>query len=267
MRRQTKWVFAFLAIVFAGSFVFLGVGSGGSALTDFLNGNIHLFGSGGGPSEKSLEQKVAKDPANAKLRLQLAELYKKNSHFGQAITAYNAYLKLKPNDTTAMQELGDAYTGQIQALQAAVQSPPPPPLAAINGVSPIASSSVLGTAISALTPTLLNATSLESGEATQLNRILNATIQKHVNVYLDIAGQTPGDSSAFLAAPQAAQADNDLALAIKYYRLFLEKYPTDPLVPDIKRQITSLQKQLKSASTSTPGTTPPTIPGTTIPTG
>jgi len=107
MRRQTKWVFAFLAVVFAGSFVFLGVGSGGSALTDFLNGNIHLFGSGGGPSEKGLEKKVAKDPTNTKLRLQLAQLFAKNNHYDQAISAYNTYLKMKPADTSAMNELGN----------------------------------------------------------------------------------------------------------------------------------------------------------------
>ena len=62
LRRNAKWVFAFLAVVFAGSFVFLGVGSGGSALTDFLNGDIHLFGGGGGPTAESVQKKVDKDP-------------------------------------------------------------------------------------------------------------------------------------------------------------------------------------------------------------
>ena len=80
MRRQTKWVFAVLAVVFALSFVFLGVGSGSSALTDILNGNIHLFGSGGGPSEKGLEKKVAKDPTNTKLPANTTAR-KANTHF------------------------------------------------------------------------------------------------------------------------------------------------------------------------------------------
>ena len=104
MRRQTKWVFAFLAVVFAGSFVFLGVGSGGSALTDFLNGNIHLFGSGGGPTVKSLEHKVAKDPTNPALRLQLAQLQAKSNQFDDAIATYDKYLTMKPRNETAMQE-------------------------------------------------------------------------------------------------------------------------------------------------------------------
>jgi tetratricopeptide (TPR) repeat protein len=262
MRRQTRWVFAVLAVVFAGSFVFLGVGSGGSALTDFLNGNIHLFGSGGGPSEKSLEQKVAKDKTNSKLRLQLAQLFAKNNHYDQAIAAYGAYLKMKPTDTTAMNELGTVYAGKVQELQSAVQSPPAPPLAAINGVSPIASNSVLGTAISTLTPTELGPTVLQAGEQTQLQVLLNTAIYQHVGVYLRIAKLTPGDSSAFLAAANTAGTDGDITLQIKMYQQFVAKYPTDPLTPDVKRNIKKLEKQLKSGQT-----TSPTTSGTTGSTG
>src|SRR5262249_18000125 len=88
LRGTAKWVFAFLAVVFAGSFVFLGVGSGGSALTDFLNGNIHLFGGGGGPTAESVQKKVDKDPTNPTLRLQLAQLLAKDSRYEESITQY-----------------------------------------------------------------------------------------------------------------------------------------------------------------------------------
>jgi hypothetical protein len=41
------------------------------------------------------------------------------------------------------------------------------------------------------------------------------------------------------------------------YQKFLAKYPKDPLVPDIKRNIKKLQKQLASgATTQTTGSTP-----------
>jgi hypothetical protein len=143
-----------------------------------------------------------------------------------------------------------------------VQSPPTPPLSAINGVSPIASNTVLGTAISTLAPTALAAPALQAGEQTQLQKILAQTVQKHVGVYLRIAKQTPGDSSAFLAAANTAGTDGDLTLQIKMYRQFLAKFPDDPLAPDVKRNITKLEKQLKSAQTSSPTTS-----GTTTPTG
>ncbi len=255
MRRQTKWVFAFLAVVFAGSFVFLGVGSGGSALTDFLNGNIHLFGSSGGPSVKSLQHKVAKDPTNAALRLQLAQLLSKDNQFDQSIAAYNKYLTMKPRDASAMQELGTVYANKVTALQNEISSPPTPPLSLVNSIQPAPSNTTLGTALAALVPNAMNIGSLQQGESAQLQKDLLKVVQQHVGVYKRIAALTPKDSTAFLAAPDAAGKDGDVALEIKLYQQFLQKFPKDPLVPDIKRQITKLQKQLASGTQTTPGTT------------
>ena len=51
LRRQAKWVFVFLALVFAVGFVAFGVGSGSSGISDLLRGNF--FG-GGGTSTSSL---------------------------------------------------------------------------------------------------------------------------------------------------------------------------------------------------------------------
>jgi cytochrome c-type biogenesis protein CcmH/NrfG len=132
LRRKTKWVFAFLAVVFALSFVFLGVGSGGSALTDFLNGNIHLFGSGGGPSIESLQKKVDKNPTDPKARLNLAKALVEKNMTADAIVAYRNYLKLKPGDTSALGQLGTLYGTRVSEIKAEIQNPPAPPLSAVN---------------------------------------------------------------------------------------------------------------------------------------
>ena len=50
LRRGTKPMFIFLALVFAASFVLLGVGSGSSGIGDLLRGNFNLFGGSSGPS-------------------------------------------------------------------------------------------------------------------------------------------------------------------------------------------------------------------------
>jgi tetratricopeptide (TPR) repeat protein len=245
--------------VFAGSFVFLGVGSGGSALTDFLNGNIHLFGSGGGPSVESVQKKVAKDPTDPKLRLQLAQLLSKDNRYDESIVQYDKYLTMKPRNETAMQELANVYAGKVQALKNAVQSPPTPPLAALTNVKAIPSDTTLGTALDAIAPPELNITSLQQGESALLQKDLDNEIKKHVGVYQRIAALRPNDSTAFLAAADAAGKDGDTALQIVMYQKFISKYPTDPLVPDIKRTIKKLQKQLASGTTQTnPGTTAPT---------
>lgn len=261
-------MFAFLAVVFAGSFVFLGVGSGGSALTDFLNGNIHLFGSGGGPTVESVQKKVAKDPTNPALRLQLAQLLSKDNRYDESIAQYDRYLTMKPKNQEAMQELANVYAGKVQALKSEVQSPPTPPLWALSYVKPIPSTTTLGTALDTLLPTSLNITALQQGESVLLQQNLNDEIKKHVGVYQRMAALTPGDSSAFLAAADAAKTDGDSALQLGIYKQFLAKYPDDPLAPDIKRSVKQLEKQIASGQTSQAQTSQTqTTPGTSSPTG
>ena len=93
---------------------------------------------------------------------------------------------------------------------------------------------------------------------------LDNQIKQHVGVYERIAALQPNDSSAFLAAADAAGKDGDTALQISLYQKFLTKYPGDPLSPDIKRQIKALKKQLASGQTSAQTQT---TPGTPAPTG
>jgi hypothetical protein len=262
MRRKTKWVFAFLAVVFGLTFVFLGVGSGGSALTDILNGNIHLFGSGGGPSIQSLESNVAKHPNDPAARLKLADALKTKSdkdtsQLAPAIAAYLAYLKLKPNDENTLQTLGTLYGSQVTNLRNEIQSPPTPPLSIVNSFSPISANTTLGTALSSILPTSLSATSLQQGETVQLSKQLIGVIKQHVGIYQTLAKKTPNDSSAALEPPQIAAQDQAYGYAVQLYQQFLKKFPGDPLVPDVKSQIKSLEKQIaqqqSGSSTSSTG--------------
>ena len=143
IRRRTKWVFALLAVVFAASFVFLGVGSGGGALSDLWNGRFgDLFGGSSGPTIDGLIAKVQKDPRNAALRLQLAQLTTSkqapaseglppslfsvtslqqgdtdlvNKQLGSTIArhlaVYRRIWSLTPNDSLAFLQIGQAAEG------------------------------------------------------------------------------------------------------------------------------------------------------------
>src|SRR5215213_10107789 len=64
LRRQARWVFVLLAMIFAGSFIFLGVGSGSTGLGDILNGWLNRTGSSG-PSASKLEQETRERPRDA----------------------------------------------------------------------------------------------------------------------------------------------------------------------------------------------------------
>jgi tetratricopeptide (TPR) repeat protein len=251
LRSQTKWVFAVLAFVFAASFIFLGVGSGSSALTDILNGNIHLFGGSSGPSVNSLESKVAKDPTNAKLRLQLAELLVAKNKTDEAITAYTKYLKLKPGDNTGLLGLANVYSTKITGLQNEIQAPPTPPLASANAFLPVSQATTLGAALASLQPISFSITSLKQGETDLLQKQLANAILKHIGVYRTVAAKSPTDSDALLEVANIANQDGAITIALATYQQFLKKYPSDPLVPDVKKQIKALEKRLAGTAGQT----------------
>src|ERR671923_207122 len=97
IRRQAKWVFVFLALVFAGSFVVYGVGSGSTGIGDLLRGNFNgLFGGGsssGSPSITKAQKEIEKNPKNAKAYRDLARAYEQKNDDVGAIGALESYRK------------------------------------------------------------------------------------------------------------------------------------------------------------------------------
>ena len=147
---------------------------------------------------------------------------------------------MKPRDDTALNELANAYAGRVAQLQGQIQSPPTPPLAALGNVKAFPSDTVLGTALDSLLPTELNITSLQQGESAQLQKQLDKVIKQHVGVY----ERSGADARRLDGLPHRggrAGKDGNVPLQISLYRQFLKKYPSDPLVPDIKNQITKLR--------------------------
>src|SRR6476659_3731346 len=77
LRKRAKWVFIFLAVVFAGGFVLFGVGSSNvSGLSDIFNGIGG--GSSGQPSVSKALKETQKDPKNAQAWHNLATAYDTN---------------------------------------------------------------------------------------------------------------------------------------------------------------------------------------------
>ena len=119
LRRSTKPMFIFLALVFALSFVFLGVGSGSSGIGDLLRGNFHLFG-GGGSSSTSVsgaEKRIKKNPRDAAAYRDLARAYEAKGDTTKAVDALNSYTRLRPKDTSALTELAGTYLSQADAAR------------------------------------------------------------------------------------------------------------------------------------------------------
>ena len=118
LRRQAKWVFLLLAFVFAGGFVFFGVGSGSTGLGDLLRGNFNIFGSNGTSTNssavKSALKKTQNHPKDPNAWNALATAYQTDGKTDDANKAYQHVLKLRPNDTTALQSVAAYYQNKAQ---------------------------------------------------------------------------------------------------------------------------------------------------------
>jgi tetratricopeptide (TPR) repeat protein len=108
LRRQAKWMFVFLALVFAVGFVGFGVGSGGSGLDSLWN-NFN-GGSSSGTSVGDAKDKIKE--GNLAAYKDLTEAYRSEGKQEEAIAAGEAYVRAKPNDYAFMRTLASDYEGK-----------------------------------------------------------------------------------------------------------------------------------------------------------
>src|SRR5436190_5937774 len=104
LRRQAKWAFALMVVVFAGGFVFLGVGSGGLDLGTLLRDTFSRSSSSGPSISKALD-KVNKNPRDAAAQKALAKAYEDKGRIPEATATYQQYIALRPKDADALAHL------------------------------------------------------------------------------------------------------------------------------------------------------------------
>jgi tetratricopeptide (TPR) repeat protein len=114
LRNQAKWAFVLLILVFAGGFVFLGVGSGGLDLGQLLRDAFGNKGSSGGSVSKAQEQ-VREHPRDAAARRKLARALESRGRTDEAIQAWTQYTALRPRDVASLRHLADLQLGQADS--------------------------------------------------------------------------------------------------------------------------------------------------------
>ena len=108
LRRQAKWMFVFLALVFAVGFVAFGIGgSGTGGFADFFQdaGNT----ASGGPSVDNARDKIEDGDLTA--YKELAEAYRTEGKSEEAIAAGESYLRAQPTDYEFRRTLANDYDG------------------------------------------------------------------------------------------------------------------------------------------------------------
>jgi tetratricopeptide (TPR) repeat protein len=239
LRRQAKWVFVFLAFVFAAGFVFFGVGSGSTGLGDLLRGNFNIFGSGGGSTTsaavKSALKRTQAHPKDPEAWRALATAYSGDGELAQANKANERLLKLKPNDTSTLQSVAAFYEtrAQSKANEASrLQAQLPVSLGSILGFS---QTSQLGQALSN-DPTTTQLQQKASAAITAEN----SALQKDAAMYKRLAKLQPDDVNTQFHYAQLADLTGDAPSAVKAYQRVVRLAPKDPAAQQARQRIAAL---------------------------
>jgi len=238
LRRRAKFAYIILAVLFAVTFAFLGVGSGTSGL-DQLFSNLNVFGSRGSSVSKALKE-VQKHPNAPKGFRDLATAYESKGDTANAITTLQQYTTLKPKDAKVWAELGGLQLQNAQDFATQYQNAATTQqLSAPSQVFLPPATSKLGKA--------LGTNQVEQAAATQLNATLqdlsqraSLAYQNAVSSFEKVAEIEPNNSNAQFQLAQAAQTAGSAAIAVKAYKAYLKLNPNSPSAPQIK----SLIKQL-----------------------
>jgi tetratricopeptide (TPR) repeat protein len=228
LRRQAKWVFLALAVVFAGGFVFFGVGSGSTGLGDLLRGNFNIFGSNNGGSTNSSAVRAALKNTRAHPRdpnawNDLATAYQSDGKSADANKAYLRLLKLRPNDLSALQSASGYYETRYQNKITEAQTLQQEAPLTFAGVVGVSSTSQIGQALSN-DPTSQQLTQKAQAAFSEATTVL----QKDAVLYKRIARLQPGDLNTQYHYAQVADVTGDSKSAIAAYEKVIKLARNDP---------------------------------------
>jgi tetratricopeptide (TPR) repeat protein len=238
LRRQAKWVYVLLAVLFAITFAFLGVGSGGNDLSSLFN-NLNIFGGGNGKSVSSAQKEIQKHPNAPKGYRDLATAYEAKGETGSAISALQQYTNLKAKDAKAWSELAGLQATQAQDYLSQYQN--------AYLVRQLASPSQafyptgkLGTA--------LGTNPIESASASSAQTTLNDVQQRvqlayngTVSSWQQVTKLQPKNSNAWFQLAQAAQTAGNTTVAVAAYKKYLKLNPGSASAAQIRQLIKQLQ--------------------------
>jgi tetratricopeptide (TPR) repeat protein len=243
LRNQAKWAFVFLILVFAGGFVFLGVGSGGLDLGQLLR---DAFGNRGASSESlsDAQKAVRERPFNAPARKKLAQILENKGRTDEAISAWLEYGKLRPKDVLALRHLGELELNQANTyLQQAQLASLAQAQAGVG--TPFRPSGKLGDALANDPITQALSTKAQTELQTASAKYQTAA-SRAISTYQQIAKLRPKDESALFLLARAAETLQQPKVAISAYKKLL-KFNLDPTT---KAQIRERVKTLRQATQS-----------------
>jgi len=242
LRNQAKWAFVVLILVFAGGFVFLGVGSGGLDLGQLLRDAFGNKGSSTGSLSKA-EKAVRERPFNAPARRTLAEILENKGRTDEAIAAWLAYGRLRPKDVTALRRLGDLELAQANLYLQQAQLASLAESEAGVGAAFRPTTGKLGQAL-AQDPIATAAANKANAELQTASTKYQTASTQAISTYKQIVKLQPKNQEPLFLLAQAGETLHQAKVAINAYKRLL----AFDLDPTTKEQIRDRIKTLRQSS-------------------
>jgi len=243
LRRNAKWMFLFLALVFGLGFVGFGVGAGGVGIGDVFRGGA---GSSGVPSIDDAEERVSENPRDAAAFRDLATAHQAERNTDDAIEALESFVSLKPKNAAALVDLASLYLIKVEEAQQRAQ------VANVRAAYLAPGASIAS--ITQLGGRPLEPDPISSAVDSQLSTIVQTELgvaqqsaAQAVDAYKRRAAAEPRNALYQLELAQTAESASDVTTAVTAYEKFLDLEPDDPNAVDVKRRL----KQLRAATTAT----------------
>jgi tetratricopeptide (TPR) repeat protein len=240
LRRRAKWVFLFLAIAFAGSFVFFGVGAGGSGIGDYISDLFNRPVNTDTPSLGDAREAVAERPNDPEARLDLARAAQVEGELDLAISSFEQYRTMKPEDTDALRTLAALYGTKIPEAQqrAAIAGNDAAEASLPNTLAPQDSEFLQDLTQNPLTQPQVD-------EAQARANVANAEVQRLAiaqnGVFLKLTELVADDPLLYLQAANAAETAQDYASAVTAYEAYLDLQPNSPNAEQVQQRIETLK--------------------------
>jgi outer membrane protein assembly factor BamD (BamD/ComL family) len=251
LRRRAKWVFLFLAIAFGGSFIFFGVGAGGSGIGDYLSDLLNRPVSSDTPSLEDAQEAVAERPDDPEAQLDLARAAQTDGDLDLAVAAFEEYRTMRPQDAEALRTLAALYGTQVAEAQqrATVASNEAAEASLPNTFAPEDSPFLQELTTNPLSESL---SALAEGRASSANAEVQSLSLAQLGVFRELTEIVSDDPLLYLQYANAAQTAQDYVTAITAYERYLELQPNAANA----EQVEQLIDQLRSISGATGGGAP-----------
>jgi len=253
LRRHAKWVYVFLAVVFALGFVVLGIGSGSTGITDILRGNF--FGGGGSSTSsqiKDQQKKITQNPKNMAAYLNLSTLYQQKQQTPQAIATLEQAAKVEPKNPDVLNRLAGIYRTQAEsALNAAASAQAA--LSANNSLPPgLDPTSQLGQALSS-DPVSQSLSQNASKSFTRMSTAFSKAVDAYQRVATAARGTAQEATSQLQLASVAVETlrltgqPTDAVRAIDAFKRYLKIAPSGANAAQAKQSIAQLEAYLQQS--------------------